>query len=203
MGLCTPPPAGERGRKKGISPVGILLERACRERHLAQKNAKHTSRVTFYAFAQSSILRTDRVLLSLSLSHPNKKFALCASKISSSPSSKRTPKRTTRRETRNATASLLKPIINNAYNYSYLHGCLLSFGIILVICVYYYALICSYFIRKENVVFLWFGRFCFLHRPRVRTKKQQKRGKERQKAWEEDTCHRTCAPQTRQNQLLL
>jgi hypothetical protein len=34
-----------------------------------------------------------------------------------------------RRETRNATASLLKPIINNAYNYSYLHGCLLSFGI--------------------------------------------------------------------------
>ena len=161
MGLCTPPPAGERGRKKGISPVGILLERACRERHLAQKNAKHTSRVTFYAFAQSSILRTDRVLLSLSLSHPNKKFALCASKIASSPSSKRTPKRTTRRETRNATASLLKPIINNAYNYSYLHGCLLSFGIILVICVYYYALICSYFIRKENVVFLWFGRFCF------------------------------------------
>jgi hypothetical protein len=122
--------AGWRKReKKGISPVGILLERACRERHLAQKNAKHTSRVTFYAFAQSSILRTDRVLLSLSLSHPNKKFALCASKISSSPSSKRTPKRTTRRETRNATASLLKPIINNAYNYSYLHGCLLSFGI--------------------------------------------------------------------------
>ena len=32
-----------------------------------RKNAKHTSRVTFYAFAQSSILRTDRVLLSLSL----------------------------------------------------------------------------------------------------------------------------------------
>lgn len=119
----------EKEGKKGISPVGILLERACREWHLAQKNAKHTSRVTFYAFAQSSILRIDRVLLSLSLSHPNKKFALCASKISSSPSSKRTPKRTMRRETRNATASLLKPIINNAYNYSYLHGCLLSFGI--------------------------------------------------------------------------
>ena len=130
MGLCTPPPAGERERKKGISPVGILLERACREWHLAQKNAKHTSCVTFYAFAQSSILRIDRILLSLSLSHPNKKFALCASKIStSSSSSKRTPKRTTRRETRNATASLLKPIINNAHNYSYLHGCLLSFGI--------------------------------------------------------------------------
>ena len=76
MGLCTPPPAGERGRKKGISPVGILLERACRERHLAQKNAKHTSRVTFYAFAQSSILRTDRVLLSLSLSPQQKIRAL-------------------------------------------------------------------------------------------------------------------------------
>ena len=131
MGLCTPPPAGERERKKGISPVGILLERACREWHLAQKNAKHTSRVTFYAFAQSSILRIDRVLLSLSLSHPNKKFALCASKISSSSSSKRTPKRTTRRETRNTTASLLKPRRHNKQRvmYSYLHGCLLSFGI--------------------------------------------------------------------------
>jgi hypothetical protein len=45
MGLCTPPPAGERGRKKGISPVGILLERACRERHLAQKKREtHISR---------------------------------------------------------------------------------------------------------------------------------------------------------------
>ena len=61
--------------------------------------------------------------------------------------------------------------------------------------------LCANFIRKENVVFLWFGRFCFLHRPRVGTKKQQKRGKEPQKAWEEDTCHRTCAPQMRQNHL--
>lgn len=81
--------------------------------------------------------------------------------------------------------------------------CFLSAYFKSYVCVLLCAIICSYFIRKENVVFLWFGRFCFLHRPRVRTKKQQKRGKERQKAWEEDTCHRTCAPQTRQNQLLL
>lgn len=59
---------GERERKKGISPVGILLELACREWHTAHKNAKHVSRVTFYAIAQHSILRIDRLLLSLSLS---------------------------------------------------------------------------------------------------------------------------------------
>ena len=71
---------GERERKKGISPVGILLELACREWHTAHKNAKHVSRVTFYAIAQHSILRIDRLLLSLSLSHLNKKFALAHQK---------------------------------------------------------------------------------------------------------------------------
>jgi len=100
---------GERERKKGISPVGILLELACREWHTAHKNAKHVSRVTFYAIAQHSILRIDRLLLSLSLSlSPEQKIRARASKISSS-SSKRTPKRTTRRKTINTTASLLKP----------------------------------------------------------------------------------------------
>ena len=118
----------KREKKRNLSRRNPPRTGLSRTAPRAEKRETHISRHVL-CVCNSSILRIDRVLLSLSLSHPNKKFALCASKISSSPSSKRTPKRTTRRETRNATASLLKPIINNAYNYSYLHGCLLSFGI--------------------------------------------------------------------------
>jgi len=119
----------KREKKRNLSRRNPPRTGLSRTAPRAEKRETHISRHVLCVCTVIHPSHRSRSPFSLSLSHPNKKFALCASKISSSPSSKRTPKRTTRRETRNATASLLKPIINNAHNYSHLHGCLLSFGI--------------------------------------------------------------------------
>ena len=113
MGLCTPPPAGERGRKKGSLPSESSSNGLSRTAPRAEKRETHISRHVLCVCTVIHPSHRSRSPFSLSF-HPNKKFALCASKSHHSSSSKRTPKRTTRRETRNATASLLKPIINNA-----------------------------------------------------------------------------------------
>ena len=91
----------EKERKKGFSPVGILLEQACREWHLAQKNAKHTSRVTFYAFAtHPSFASIAFSFLSLSLTPTkNSRFAHQKSHHHHRQNERRRERRDAKRET--------------------------------------------------------------------------------------------------------